>query len=522
MLSIVGLGSLLFGIIEGPAKGWNDPLVLAAFAVGTVAVASFIAWELHTPTPMLDMRFFQNPRFTAANSAITLTFFAMFGSMFLMTQYWQFVHGYSPLGAGLRMIPYALTMMVVAPMSARVVERVGTKRVVTTGLLVVSIALLALSFLQPDTPYPVAISGFCLMAAGMGMTMAPATESVMGSLPREKAGVGSAVNDTTRQVGGALGVAVIGSVVSSVYADQVTGIAARYGVTGDALAQARGSLGGALEVGSGLGASCPDVHRRGRGRLRRGAQQRTAPQQPRHPRRGLHRLALPPGAGPRPAGRRRPPRGECRRGDRRARRRALMSAGADPVTAGAAPAPRRGRPRRADADEAILRATLEQLADAGVAGLSMDLVAQRAGVGKATIYRRWTSKEELVLEALRTVAAPIPVPDEGSLRGDLIAYTDELVERFSHGRGSDVLPHLVAASCHDAELRASLDAFTRGRQATLRRLFARGVERGELPADTDIDLAVDAILGPIFYRHLLSGEPVDRALARRLVDLALR
>ena len=135
VLSIVGLGALLFGIIEGPAKGWTDPLVLGSFAVGAVAMASFIVWELHTPTPMLDMRFFRNPRFTAANSAITLTFFAMFGSMFLMTQYWQFVHGYSPLGAGLRMIPYALTMMVVAPMSARIVERVGTKRVVTAGLL---------------------------------------------------------------------------------------------------------------------------------------------------------------------------------------------------------------------------------------------------------------------------------------------------------------------------------------------------------------------------------------------------
>ena len=104
---------------------------------------------------MLDMRFFQNPRFTAANSAITLTFFAMFGSMFLMTQYWQFVHGYSPLGAGLRMIPYALTMMVVAPMSARVVERVGTKRVVTTGLLIVASALRVAVVHPGDTPYPV-------------------------------------------------------------------------------------------------------------------------------------------------------------------------------------------------------------------------------------------------------------------------------------------------------------------------------------------------------------------------------
>ena len=253
VLSIIGLGTLLFGIIEGPSHGWTNPAVLAAFCIGVVAMTSFILWELHTPSPMLDMRFFKNPRFTAANSAITMTFFALFGSMFLMTQYWQFVHGYGPLGAGLRMIPYACTMMIVAPMSARFVERLGTKRVVTTGLLVVATGLVSLSFLTATTPYPLAISLFCLMAAGMGMTMAPATESVMGSLPREKAGVGSAVNDTTRQVGGALGVAVIGSVVSSVYAHHVDDIAASHGVSGPALEHARGSLGSALAVGQQLG-----------------------------------------------------------------------------------------------------------------------------------------------------------------------------------------------------------------------------------------------------------------------------
>jgi EmrB/QacA subfamily drug resistance transporter len=233
-LSIVGLGALLFGIIEGPSKGWTDPLVVGGFVVGIVSIASFILWELRSDHPMLDMRFFTNRRFTAANSAITLTFFAMFGSMFLMTQYWQFVHGYSPLGAGVRLVPYALAMMITAPLSARLVERVGTKRVVTFGLLVVSTGLVSLSFIKATTPYPLAIALFCVMAVGMGMTSAPATESVMGSLPREKAGVGSAVNDTTRQMGGALGVAIIG-------------------VGGRELSEARASLGGALGVGAELG-----------------------------------------------------------------------------------------------------------------------------------------------------------------------------------------------------------------------------------------------------------------------------
>jgi EmrB/QacA subfamily drug resistance transporter len=246
VMSIVGLGALLFGIIEGPSRGWTDPLVLAGFALGLGVLAAFIAWELHTEHPMLDMRFFRNPRFSVANGAITLTFFAMFGSLFLMTQYWQLVHGYTPLQAGVRLIPFALTMMVVAPLSARVVEKLGTKRVVTGGLLTVTTALVLLSFIQRDTAYPLVIAMFCLMAVGMGLTMAPATESVMGSLPREKAGVGSAVNDTTRQVGGALGVAIIGSIVSSAYASKIASSVPGFGVIGNAVATAQESLANAL------------------------------------------------------------------------------------------------------------------------------------------------------------------------------------------------------------------------------------------------------------------------------------
>jgi EmrB/QacA subfamily drug resistance transporter len=257
-LSIIGLGALLFGIIEGPHEGWTDPKVVLAFVIGALAVTSFVLWELHTDHPMLDMHFFQNPRFTAASSAITLTFFAMFGSMFLMTQYWQFVHGYSPLSAGVRMVPFAITMMVVAPLSARIVERAGTKRVVTTGLVTVSGALVALSFISRTSSYGPVILLFCLMAAGMGMVMAPATESVMGSLPREKAGVGSAVNDTTRQMGGALGVAIIGSVTSSIYAASIADAGRRFELTGDALSEARSSLGAALQVAPSLGARADD------------------------------------------------------------------------------------------------------------------------------------------------------------------------------------------------------------------------------------------------------------------------
>ena len=229
VLSFVGLATLLFGIIEGPGNGWTDPLVLGSFAVAITALGGFIAWERHNPTPMLDLSVFRNARFSAASGTITIVFFALMGSLFLMTQYWQLVHGYTPLEAGMHLLPYAATMMIVAPLSARFVERFGTKRVVLTGLTLVTTGLLLLSTIAADSPYPMVISFFMVMAAGMGMTMAPATESVMGSLPREKAGVGSAINDTTRQVGGALGVAIIGSrrVERVRHADRLGGVAVR-------------------------------------------------------------------------------------------------------------------------------------------------------------------------------------------------------------------------------------------------------------------------------------------------------
>lgn len=253
VLSIIGLATLLFGIIEGPEKGWSSDIVVASFVIAAIALIGFVKWEQHSTHPMLDMTVFRNPRFSSASSTITLTFFALFGSMFLMTQYWQLVHGYTALQAGIRLVPHALTMMIVAPMSARFVERLGTKRVVTAGLSLIAIGLLALSTIHAHSPYLVVISYFLVMSAGMGMTMAPATESVMGSLPRAKAGVGSAVNDTTRQVGGALGVAIIGTIVSSVYAADIADVGRRFRLGASNLDAAESSLGGAQRIAPSLG-----------------------------------------------------------------------------------------------------------------------------------------------------------------------------------------------------------------------------------------------------------------------------
>jgi AcrR family transcriptional regulator len=194
----------------------------------------------------------------------------------------------------------------------------------------------------------------------------------------------------------------------------------------------------------------------------------------------------------------------------------------DAARATAPHAVRRGRPRRAGADAAIIRATLELLDEVGAAGLSMDLIAQRAGVGKATIYRRWDSKEAVVLQALRTATAPIPTPDCGTLREDLHAYYDAIVARSRTARGSDTLPHLIEAACYDPALRASLDEHQRERQNAMRLLIERAIARGELAADADVEVLVDVLIGPFVYRRLVTGAPIDTDFTRRLVDVVLR
>jgi EmrB/QacA subfamily drug resistance transporter len=250
LLSIVGLGALVYAIIEAPDHGWTDPLILGTFAFAAIVLGGFALWERVTPSPMLDTSVWRSPRFSAASAGITLLFFAMFGSLFLLTQYLQFVMGYDPLQAGIRLLPMAGVMLVVAPSSARIVERVGTKRVVATGL---SLAARGLALMAMLPSHGISFWGdvawrMMVMAAGMGLTMAPATESIMGSVPRAKAGVGSAVNDTTRQVGGALGVAIIGSVMSSFYGSRIVGLLTRAGVHGAPVSVAKQGLGRALGV----------------------------------------------------------------------------------------------------------------------------------------------------------------------------------------------------------------------------------------------------------------------------------
>ena len=239
VLSTAGLATLVWGIIEAPRRGWTSPAMLTSFVVSIALLAGFIAWERHTTHPMLDLTFLRSARFSAAAGSVTLVFFALFGSIFFLTQYLQSVLGYTPLQAGVRVIPVA-TLVLGAPLAVGLAARFGDKVVVTLGLTIVAGALLVLSTTSAGDGYGHVVVVLTLMGLGMGLTMTPATDAVMGSLPAAKAGVGSALNDTTRQVGGALGVAVLGSVLSSAYVDRLTssGVGKRIPEVGDGIAAA--------------------------------------------------------------------------------------------------------------------------------------------------------------------------------------------------------------------------------------------------------------------------------------------
>jgi EmrB/QacA subfamily drug resistance transporter len=214
-LSVVGLASLLYGIIEAPTYGWSSPIIVGAVALGLVVLTGFIAVEVRSSHPMLDVRFFANPRFTAASLSVTVVYFGLFGFVFVRTQYLQDVLGYNPLQAGIRVAPIAIVLALGAQISPTLVRRIGTKLVVAAGMLIIAAGLVVAGTTTEKSGYGLVLITILLTGSGMGLTISPATESIMGSIPRAKAGVGSAMNDTTRQAGGALGVAVMGSVLAS-------------------------------------------------------------------------------------------------------------------------------------------------------------------------------------------------------------------------------------------------------------------------------------------------------------------
>ncbi len=221
VLSITALAALLFAIIEAPVEGWGSVSTIGGFVVFVVAAISFVTWERRSSHPMLPMSFFSNRRFSVGAGTITLNFFCMYGLFFVFTQYLQFVRGYSPLEAGLSTLPLAVMLIVFAPRSAKAVVRWGQARVQAGGLCFTAVGLLVMSAVGPDTGYWVIALGLAIVGFGVAFTTAPATNAIVSSVPLAKSGVGSAVNDTTREVGGALGIAVLGSLVASAYQSSV-------------------------------------------------------------------------------------------------------------------------------------------------------------------------------------------------------------------------------------------------------------------------------------------------------------
>jgi len=250
LLSIGGLLALVYGVIEAPTQGWTGPVTLTAFAGAVTLLTGFVMWELRCDHPMLDLRLFRDRRFSAASAAIALAFLALFGALFFLTQYLQLVLGYTALQAGARTVPVAAGLIAGAALSTPVALRYGTKFAVAVGMLLAASGLAVLTQVTTDSGYGSVLAALLLAGTGIGVAMAPATDSVMGALPLAKASVGSAMNDTARIVGGAFGVAVLGTIISQVYRSEIADTAAR--LPAPAAAPARDSLQAALHVAANM------------------------------------------------------------------------------------------------------------------------------------------------------------------------------------------------------------------------------------------------------------------------------
>lgn len=490
VLFTIGLIALLFGIIEGPTQGWTAPLVIAAFVVALVLLGAFVVTERRIDNPLLDLSFFANPRFSAASVAVTLVFFAMFGSVFFASQYLQFVLGYSALRSGAALLPVAAVLMIASPLSARAAAHVGTKIVVTIGLALVAIGLYLFSFATADSGY-LPISGMLIIIGiGMGTAMAPATDSIMGSIPPEKAGVGAAVNDTTREIGGALGVAILGSIATGLYTSQISAnpqfatLAKAAPAAADAV---RGSVGGAALVAEKLPpaaakllvdtANAAFIH-------------------------GIHRAVI---------------------------------VGAVVALAGAVVAlvflPARARsedavdrlvsgasmhlPRDPERRLQLARNALELMAEAGMSSLSYNAVAARSGIATATLERHWTSRVDAVTDALAEILSAHPVPDTGDLPADLRVYLYDISDVLAQDDARRVLRTLVREADADAELAQALrmrilDPWADQLHA---RIDQSTREHPNLPRHP-----LDQLLGPLYARALLTGPPPDHDLVDAILD----
>ena len=490
LLSTTGLIALLYGIIEGPGRGWGNAQIVGSFLVAFALLGAFVVWEQRTDHPVLDVRFFANPRFTAASIAVTLVFFAMFGSLFFVSQFLQFVLGYTAFQSGVRLLPVAVVLMVAAPLSAKLVARVGTKQVVTLGLVLVAAALLLFSRTTDTSGYGLVAAVLIVIGVGMGFAMAPATESIMGSLPPEKAGVGSAMNDTTREIGGALGVAIMGSLTASAYTSRFVSnpeFATIKQLAPKVAAVAKTSLGSAAVVA----ASVPPAVSRTVTFVANDA--------------FIHAL------------------------DGTVVVAAVVALIGAVVALVFLPARAAGDDLAELIDGAaqvlgpverrsLAYAALGLFADAGMSSLTYSGISARSGIGTATLEHYWTSRVDAVTDALQEVFREHPIPDTGDLTRDLDNYLHELGAVISEPRARQVLGALIGEAATNAELTAAL----RERVIAPRRAeFTSRLQHEEHRLSVDPDIAVDQLVGPLYHRALIVDEPIDDRFISAIIGAAI-
>jgi MFS transporter, DHA2 family, integral membrane protein len=250
VLSIVGIGLVVFGLIEAPETGWTAPATLAAIGGGFVVLGIFAAWERRVRNPMLDVRYFRNRPFSAGTGVIVLTFVAMYGMTFLLTQYFQLVRGFSPIEAAIAMMPAAAMVLVFSPLSPKLCARIGDNRTVALGMSSVAVGLTTLRLADVHTSYFVILVGLLGISIGFGLSIPPSTAAIMAAVPARRAGAGSAVNNASRELGASLGVAVVGSIAASQYRSGMDSLVDRFpAVDADA---ARASIAGALRAATDL------------------------------------------------------------------------------------------------------------------------------------------------------------------------------------------------------------------------------------------------------------------------------
>jgi EmrB/QacA subfamily drug resistance transporter len=247
------LFAIVDAIIEAPGRGWTSTATLAEVTAGLVALGIFVWWELRIAHPLIDLRIFASRAFSTAAAAVTVVFFALFGSLFVLTQYLQLVHGWSPLSAGLRALPFAFAMGAVSPLSPILAKRLGIRVIIPAGMALMGLGLLGLSTAGVDTAYPALALAVAIMGAGMGLVMAPASTTIMTTVPAHQAGAGSAINDTIREVGGALGIAIVGSLSAAVYRSRLASVLAMAHVPGPVAHLAASSVAAADIIGRHIG-----------------------------------------------------------------------------------------------------------------------------------------------------------------------------------------------------------------------------------------------------------------------------